>query len=77
MSNCLPRLPKFIAFQVPILAAEPAEGHGWVHEIKQDGFRTLLRMDRGDGGAREDLQERIARLPFVKAPANVPKGPAA
>jgi DNA ligase D-like protein (predicted ligase) len=40
-------LPKFIAPQVPILSAEPAEGPGWIHEIKHDGFRTLLRIDRG------------------------------
>jgi|RhiMetdeSRZDD1v2_1073273.scaffolds.fasta_scaffold50631_7 bifunctional non-homologous end joining protein LigD len=42
------RCPKFIAPQVPILSAEPPEGHGWIHEIKHDGFRTLLRIDRGD-----------------------------
>ena len=41
-------LPKFIAPQVPILSAEPPEGDGWIHEIKHDGFRTLLRIDRGD-----------------------------
>src|SRR5687767_7303648 len=41
-------LPKFIAPQLPILAAEPPEGDGWIHEIKHDGFRTLLRIDRGD-----------------------------
>jgi len=42
------RLPKFIAPQVPILSADPREGSGWMHEIKHDGFRTLLRIDRGD-----------------------------
>jgi DNA ligase D-like protein (predicted ligase) len=42
------RPPKFIAPQVPILSAEPPEGPGWIHEIKHDGFRTLLRIDRRD-----------------------------
>jgi bifunctional non-homologous end joining protein LigD len=41
-------LPKFIAPQVPILSAAPPEGDGWIHEIKHDGFRTLLRIDCGD-----------------------------
>jgi bifunctional non-homologous end joining protein LigD len=40
--------PKFVAPQVPILSAEPPEGDGWIHEIKHDGFRTLLRIDRSD-----------------------------
>jgi ATP-dependent DNA ligase len=38
------RLPKFIA----ILSAEPPKGEGWIHEIKHDGFRTLLRIDGTD-----------------------------
>ena len=44
----LSRPPKFIAPQVPMLSAEPPEGDGWIHEIKHDGFRTLLRIDRSD-----------------------------
>jgi bifunctional non-homologous end joining protein LigD len=39
------RLPAFIAPQVPILSREPPTGSGWIHEIKHDGFRTLLRVD--------------------------------
>jgi bifunctional non-homologous end joining protein LigD len=42
------QVPKFIAPQVPILSAEPPTGSGWVHEIKHDGFRTLLRIDGKD-----------------------------
>jgi len=116
MSAIQLRPPKFIAPQVPILSAEPPEAHGWIHQIKHDGFRTLLRIDRSDiraftrgillgtdydhegepipslgkqmdgglifagtaflmlsGDARDELQDRIDRLPSVKAPANVPK----
>jgi DNA ligase D-like protein (predicted ligase) len=41
-------VPKFIAPQVPILSAEPPTGSGWIHEIKHDGFRTLLRIEGKD-----------------------------
>jgi bifunctional non-homologous end joining protein LigD len=26
----------------PVLSAEPPTGSGWIHEIKHDGFRTLI-----------------------------------
>jgi bifunctional non-homologous end joining protein LigD len=48
MSASQSRPPKFVAPQVPMLSAAPPEGHGWIHEIKHDGFRTLLRIDRQD-----------------------------
>jgi bifunctional non-homologous end joining protein LigD len=41
-------LPLFIAPQIPVLSAEPPTGGGWIHEIKHDGFRTLLRSDRSN-----------------------------
>jgi ATP-dependent DNA ligase len=44
-------LPAFIAPQIPVLSAAPSTGSGWTHEIKHDGFRTLLRIDRGKGQA--------------------------
>jgi ATP-dependent DNA ligase len=44
-------MPAFIALQIPVLSAEPPTGEGWIHEIKHDGFRTLLRIDRGMGQA--------------------------
>jgi DNA ligase D-like protein (predicted ligase) len=37
-------LPAFIAPQIPVLSAEPPTGDGWIHEIKHDGFRTLVRL---------------------------------
>ena len=39
-----PALPAFVAPQVPILSPEPPTGSGWIHEIKHDGFRTLIRV---------------------------------
>jgi bifunctional non-homologous end joining protein LigD len=40
------QVPAFIAPQIPVLSSEPPTGSGWIHEIKHDGFRTLLRIDR-------------------------------
>jgi ATP-dependent DNA ligase len=31
-----------------MLSAEPPAGTGWIHEIKQDGFRTLIRVTGKD-----------------------------
>src|SRR5829696_5685067 len=45
------KVPAFIAPQPPMLSAEPPAGAGWIEEIKHDGFRTLLRMDRGQAQA--------------------------
>jgi DNA ligase D-like protein (predicted ligase) len=44
-------VPKFVAPQVPVLTPEPPTGTGWIHEIKHDGFRTLLRIDGKDARA--------------------------
>jgi bifunctional non-homologous end joining protein LigD len=45
------KLPAFIAPQIPALSAEPPTGSGWIHEIKHDGFRTLLRLESGSAQA--------------------------
>ena len=45
-----PRLV-FIPFQIPTLVDAPPAGDGWIHEIKQDGYRTELVLDRGSARA--------------------------
>src|SRR4051812_7224929 len=45
-----PRLA-FIPFQFPTLVDAPPAGNGWIHEIKQDGYRTELVLDRGNARA--------------------------
>ena len=35
----------FIPPLVPSRAAEPLAGSDWIHEIKHDGYRTLLAID--------------------------------
>jgi bifunctional non-homologous end joining protein LigD len=37
----------FIRPESPILVPEPASGEGWIHEIKYDGYRTLIVIDHG------------------------------
>jgi bifunctional non-homologous end joining protein LigD len=37
--------PRFIAPCLPSRADRPPSGPGWVHEIKHDGFRMMVRRD--------------------------------
>ena len=39
--------PGFIKPELPTLVPEPPTGEGWIHEIKYDGYRTLIAIDRG------------------------------
>jgi hypothetical protein len=48
-------LSAFMAPQIPLLSAEPPTGSGWIHEINHNGYRTLLRIDRGQAQALRDL----------------------
>ncbi|MBL8658723.1 MAG: DNA ligase D [Rhodospirillales bacterium] len=41
-------LPDFVAPQLATLAEKPPDGDGWLHEIKFDGYRALVRVDAGD-----------------------------
>jgi bifunctional non-homologous end joining protein LigD len=45
------KVPAFIAPQIPVLSTEPPAGSGWIHEIKHDGFRTLIRIAGKDARA--------------------------
>jgi bifunctional non-homologous end joining protein LigD len=38
-------VPAFTPPQTPMLSAKPAGGAGWIHEVKYDGYRTLVRLD--------------------------------
>jgi bifunctional non-homologous end joining protein LigD len=39
------RTDGFIDPCIPTLAAKPPAGPGWVHEIKHDGYRLIVRRD--------------------------------
>jgi bifunctional non-homologous end joining protein LigD len=41
---------KFIQPQLPSLVDEPPDGSHWIHEVKHDGYRSLLLIE--NGGAR-------------------------
>jgi ATP-dependent DNA ligase len=39
------RADGFVDPCIPTLAAKPPAGPGWVHEIKHDGYRLIVRRD--------------------------------
>ena len=43
--SCVPQLT-FTEPQLPTLVEGPPEGSQWIHEIKHDGYRTMLVLDR-------------------------------
>ena len=40
-------MPQFIEPQLALLVEKPPEGGGWGHEIKLDGYRLQLRVEKG------------------------------
>jgi hypothetical protein len=46
---------------VPTLAAKPPWGPDWIHEIKHDGYRLIVRRD-GEAGANAGAWEASAFL---------------
>ena len=42
-----PGLPKWVKPQLCKLVDTPPPGQDWLHEIKYDGYRMHVRMDRG------------------------------
>src|ERR1700722_14862303 len=41
------RADGFVDPCIPTLAAKPPAGPGWVHEVKHDGYRLIVRRDGG------------------------------
>jgi len=41
----------FIPPQLPSLSDQPPEGANWIHEVKHDGYRTMLVVERGSARA--------------------------
>ena len=37
----------FIPPQLPSLTDQPPEGADWIHEVKHEGYRTMLLVERG------------------------------
>ena len=59
----------FIPPQVPTPAAEPPLGSEWIHEIKHDGFRTMVAIDGGKARAftRNGYDWTARYAPVIKA----------
>ena len=64
----------FIEFQLPSLTDTPPEGDGWLHEIKHDGYRTQLVIERGNARAlsRRAFDWSTKYAPIVEAAAALP-----
>jgi bifunctional non-homologous end joining protein LigD len=69
---------RFVEFQQPTLVEAPPEGDGWLHEIKYDGYRTELLVERGKARAYTRrgfdwtdkyglIAEQAAKLPVKSA----------
>jgi bifunctional non-homologous end joining protein LigD len=60
------RLPAWVAPQLATLVSDPPPGDEWVHEIKLDGYRILLRIERGRVKLlTRNRQDWTARFPGV------------
>ncbi|HTG09472.1 MAG TPA: non-homologous end-joining DNA ligase, partial [Candidatus Eisenbacteria bacterium] len=63
-------LPAWVAPQLATLVSGPPPGDEWVHEIKLDGYRILLRIERGRAKLlTRNRQDWTARFPAVAAAA--------
>ena len=66
----------FIKPELPTLVPEPPAGEGWIHEIKYDGYRTLIVIDRGQVRAftrnGNDWTRAYRRVPAPDWPAKRP-----
>jgi DNA ligase D-like protein (predicted ligase) len=65
---------RFIPFQLPTLVDEPPAGDGWLHEIKYDGYRTELVIERGEARAftRRGFDWTAKYRPIVNTAAGLP-----
>ena len=64
----LPPLPDFIAPQLCQLGRAAADGTGWVHEIKFDGYRMQLRVEDGKVEPEDPQGPRLDREISARSP---------
>lgn len=62
---------------LPSLVSEPPNGGAWIHEIKHDGYRTLLLVDgeRTRAFARRGNDWSAIYRRLVAAALKLPAGP--
>jgi hypothetical protein len=69
MSRRVPPLD-FIEPQLPTPTEQPPEGSEWIHEVKHDGYRTLLMVERRQARAfTRNGYDWSARYPAILAGA--------
>jgi bifunctional non-homologous end joining protein LigD len=62
-------LPGFVVPAQPIKASKPRSGTDWVHEIKHDGYRMIVRRDRPLCDSTPKQQRLDMRLLAIAAAA--------
>jgi len=78
MSNFSSIFPTFITPQLATIVDTPPDGHGWLHEIKLDGFRLLVRKEGAEirfftrnghdwTGRFPAIAEQVRKLPAARA----------
>ena len=74
MSPTPPSRLAFIPPLIPILVDRPRLGHGWIHEIKRDGYRVQIHIDRNQarGFTRNGLDWTDRFGPVIGCAAGLP-----
>ena len=64
----------FIPPMLPKLVEEPPSGAGWIHEIKHDGWRLQIAINREDVRAftRKGLDYSEQMAPLIRAARSLP-----
>ena len=67
-------LPRFVEPQLAQLVEQPPSGAGWVHEVKFDGYRIQLRVEKGKAKllTRKGLDWTARFSAIAKAAAKLP-----
>src|SRR5215471_6324552 len=68
------KLPRFVEPQLAQLVERPPSGLGWVHEVKFDGYRIQLRVEKRKAGllTRKGLDWTTKFAAIAKAAENLP-----
>lgn len=68
------RMPPRVEFQLATRVKEPPTGDGWIHEVKYDGYRAMLRLRDGEAAfltrRGKDWTDRFG--PLAKAATALP-----
>jgi hypothetical protein len=63
--------PDFCEPCLPSPADKPPAGAGWLHEIKHDGFRMLVRRNAGGVQANPGYSSEVIENPGIAPPGSL------